>query len=96
MGILDFFRRAKGDPELQRRAQLLRRGRITDGAVSDVVTDDTGQITHVFFSYEINGVDYEASQSLDDAQRQRQSDYIPGSHITVRYNPHQPGNSVVV
>lgn len=96
MGIFDIFRRNKVDGEAERRAQLLRAGRITEGTVFDVTTDADGRITHVFFSYNLNGVDYEASQSLDDSQRARQADYIPGARITVRYNPRQPGNAVVV
>lgn len=96
MGILDIFRRKKGDDEAARRARLLRTGRIADGSISDIVTDENNRITQVFYNYTINGVDYEASQSLDTEQQQRQSDYFPGTRITVRYNPRQPGNSVVV
>jgi hypothetical protein len=96
MGFFDLFRRKKTDDEAARRAQLLRTGRITEGTIFDVSTDDSGVITHIFFSYSINGVDYEASQALDHQQRLRQADYAPGAHITVRYHPGQPGNSVVV
>lgn len=96
MSIFDIFRRAKTDDEAARRAELLRAGRITDGTIFDVNTDDAGLITHIFFNYNINGVDYEASQTLDPAQLQRQADYAPGARITVRFNPRQPGNSVVV
>lgn len=96
MSIFDRFRRAKADDESARRAQLLRAGRIAEGTIFDIATDETGGITHIFFNYNINGVDYEASQTLDASQLQRQSDYFPGARITVRYNPHQPGNSVVV
>lgn len=96
MSIFNLFRRNKADGEAERRAQLLRAGRITEGTVFDVITDDAGHITHVYFSYQINGVDYESSQTLDDSQRQRPADYAPGARITIRYNPRQPGNSVVV
>lgn len=96
MGIFDRFRRPKTDDETARRAQLLRGGRITEGTIFDVITDEAGSITAVFFRYNISGVDYESSQTLDDTQRQHQSDYVPGARIVVRYHPHQPGNSVVV
>jgi hypothetical protein len=96
MGLFDLFRRDKDDPEASRRARLLRTGRIADGTIFDVGTDDTGDITHVFYSYNISGVEYESSQSLDDSQRQRPASYAPGASITVRYDPHQPANSVVV
>lgn len=96
MSIFGLFRRTRVDDEAARRAELLRTGRIAEGTIFDVTTDDAGAITHVFFSYQLNGVDYESSQTLDEAQRQHQADYFPGAHITVRYNPRQPGNSVVV
>ena len=96
MGLLALFRRDKTDPEVARRARLLATGRIADGTVSDVDTDESGQITHVFYHYEISGVEYESSQSLDDSQRQRAIDYAPGAAVTVRYDPRQPANSVVV
>jgi len=96
MGILDIFRRRKTDDEAARRTNLIRAGRITEGSIFDVITDEAGAITHVFYNYEINGVEYESSQLLDAGQRQRSGDYFPGARVTVRFNPRQPGNSVVV
>jgi hypothetical protein len=96
MGLLNLFRRDKVDPEAARRARLLGNGRIADGTVFDVGTDEAGDITHVFYSYQINGVEYESSQTLDDSQRRRPVAYSPGAGITVRYDPHQPANSIVV
>ena len=96
MGILDIFRRGKTDDEAERRHHLLRAGRITEGSIFDVITDEAGAITHVFYNYEINGVEYESSQLLDTGQRLRSADYFPGARVTVRFNPRQPGNSVVV
>ncbi len=96
MGILNIFKRKKTDDEAERRKLLLRTGRITDGSIFDVITDDAGDITQVFYNYEINGVEYESSQLLDADQRKRSGDYFPGARVTVRFNPRQPGNSVVV
>ena len=96
MGLLDIFKRSKTDDEAGRRDNLLRAGRITEGSIFDVITDEAGAITHVFYNYEINGVEYESSQLLDAGQCQRPGDYFPGSRVTVRFNPRQPGNSVVV
>jgi hypothetical protein len=96
MGIRDFFKRSKTDGEDERREALLRSGRITEGSIFDVITDEAGAITHVFYNYEINGVEYESSQLLDARQRQHPGDYFPGARVTVRFNPRQPGNSVVV
>ena len=96
MGLLDLFKRKKVDTEAARRAALLRTGRVGEGVVLDVTITDAGDITHVFYTYNVNGVEYESSQSLDDAQRQHQTDYYPGARITVRFDPHRPANSAVV
>lgn len=96
MGIRDIFKRRKTDDEAERRKTLLRTGRITEGSIFDVITDEAGAITHVFYNYELNGVEYESSQLLDTDQRLRSSDYFPGARVTVRFNPRQPGNSLVV
>jgi hypothetical protein len=99
MGILNIFKRRKTDDEAERerRDGLLRAGRITEGSIFDVITEEGGvTITHVFYNYEINGVEYESSQTLDTEQRTRSGDYFPGARVTVRFNPRQPGNSVVV
>jgi hypothetical protein len=96
MGILDIFKRKQGGDEAARRKELLRTGRIADGSIFDVITDESGDITQVFYNYEINGVEYESSQLLDADQRRRSGDYFPGARVTVRFNPRQPGNSLVV
>jgi hypothetical protein len=96
MGLRDIFKRRKTDDEAERRRTLLSAGRITEGSIFDVITDEAGAITHVFYNYELNGVEYESSQTLDTDQRQRAADYFPGARVTVRFNPRQPGNSVVV
>ena len=96
MSLSDWFRRKKADPEVERRATLLKMGRITDGVVIDTGSDESGAVRQVYFSYEVNGVEYESSQLLSDDQREHESNYYPGAHVTIRYAPHQPGNSVVV
>jgi hypothetical protein len=96
MGLLGIFRRKQDNTEAARRARLLRTGRIAEGTVIDIGTDEQGALTHIFYAYEINGVEYESSQSLDDAQLARTINYAPGAHITIRYDPHRPANSVVV
>lgn len=96
MSFLDRFRRKKVEDEATRRARLLLTGRITEGAILDVTTDDAGLISEISFTYTIHGVYYRATQSLTDEQRDRLQKYIPSANITVRYDPHRPGNSVVV
>lgn len=94
MSFLARFQRKKEDPELSRRARLLRAGRIGDATVIETSKDE-GRIT-VFYSYNIAGVDYESSQTLDSEQSDREQQYLPGAQVTMRFDPHWPGNSVVV
>jgi hypothetical protein len=96
MGLLNLFRRDKGDSEAVRRELLLRNGRIADGSVLDVGTDEAGDVTHVFYTYNFNGVEYESSQTLDAGQRERRANYHAGAPCTVRFDPRQPTNSIVV
>ena len=97
MGLRNLFKRKQVDTEAARRTLLLSSGRIGEGVILDVTTaDNTNDITHVFYTYHANGVEYESSQTLDDAQREHQIDYYPGARITVRFDPHRPANSVVV
>ncbi len=95
MGFWDRFRRRKDD-EPSRIARLLLKGRIVEGRVVDVQEDGAGNITQVFYSYNISGVDYESSQSLNPEQQRLRARYIPGARITIRYDPRQPPNSIVV
>jgi hypothetical protein len=95
MSFLDRFRRKKED-EASRFARLSRTGRITEGSVLDITADDQDRITHVFYTYNIAGVEYESSQKLTEEQTARPAGYAPGSGIVVRYDPRQPGNSIVV
>ena len=96
MGLFDLIKREKVDTEATRRVALLRSGRVGEGVVLDVTITDAGDITHVFYTYNVNGVEYESSQTLDEAQQQHQGDYYPGARITVRFDPHRPANSAVV
>jgi hypothetical protein len=96
MPLSNLFRRKKADPEVERRARLLQSGRITEGVVIDTGNDDAGAIRQIYFHYEVSGVDYESSQLLSDEQRQHEINYAPGARVVIRYDPHRPGNSVVV
>ena len=96
MGILDFFRRKPQDDDEARRTRLLQTGRITEGTIFDISTDEVGATTAVFYSYHISGTEYESSQSLNQEQRLRPADYGVGNRVVVRYDPRQPANSTVV
>lgn len=95
MSFLARFRRKKEDPEIARRALLLRAGRVGEAVLLETSKDETGRLT-VFYNYNIAGVEYESSQLLDSEQSGREDQYQPGSRVTMRYDPHWPANSVVV
>ena len=95
MSFLDRFRK-KTEDEASRIARLSRTGRMGDGKIIDAVSDQSGQITEVTYTYTLAGVQYESSQALSEIQQQRSSDYAPGKQIVVRYDPRSPANSIVV
>lgn len=96
MSLLDRFRQKKEDPEAKRRNLLLQKGRISEGTVLDTFHDSAGNMMRISYRYTVSGVDYESNDPLSPDQRQHSSDYFPGARIIIRYDPHQPANSVVV
>lgn len=95
MSLLARFRRKKEDPEVARRALLLRAGRLGEATVLGTDVDGDGN-SMLSYSYTIGGVDYQAFQRLDAQQLLRENDYVPGSSVSLRYDPRRPANSFVV
>ena len=95
MSLLARFRRKKEDPEVARRALLLRAGRIGEATVLGTDLDGDGNAM-LSYSYMVGGVDYQAFQRLDAEQLLRENDYLPGSRVALRYDPRRPANSIVV
>lgn len=99
------FRKRPTEDELerQRREALVRMGRISDGTVldiSDLTEEESGRkggMQLVMYQYEVAGVVYECSQDVSTLR-----DYIDihtmrlSFPCSVRYNPHQPTNSIIV
>ena len=86
--------------EKERRAWLDRVGRITDGTVIDVQElqmDGRKPATLLIFHYDVAGVSYEASQ---DVTYLRQLINLHSCRLglptSVRYDPQNPGNSIVL
>jgi hypothetical protein len=86
--------------ELARRRFLTQSGRIVDGTLLDVaeVSGEDGQsLTMLMYEYRIGGVDYEASQDIT-----LMGDVVTVAHVrsgfpcSVRYQPGNPENSIVV
>jgi len=88
------------DLEQERREWLDHVGRITDGTVIDVQeTSANGDrpATMLIFQYDVAGVSYEASQ---DVTYLRQFINLHSCRLglptSVRYDPQNPGNSIVI
>ena len=86
--------------EHKRRVWLTSIGRITDGTVIDVQELPPGPrraATMLIYQYDVAGVSYEASQ---DVTYLRQWINLHSCRLgvptSVRYDPHNPGNSLVV
>ena|SRR5438270_2380364 len=101
-GYFMFGRRKKSSAEIerQRRDWLIQIGRITDGTVIDVhelAPNGHGPATMLIFQYDVGGVSYEASQ---DVTLLRQHINLHSCRLglptSVRYDPQNPGNSIVV
>ena len=94
MGILDkILRRKKVDPN-DRRRLLLANGRITDGVIIESEVNGSGEEI-VFFTYTLNGVDFESSDILTVEQRRDPIRYAPGARVGIRYDQKNQGNSIV-
>lgn len=94
MGIIDkILRRKKTDPHARRRL-LLANGRITDGMIIDSEINESGEEI-VFFTYTLNGVDFESSDILTIEQRREPVRYAPGARVGIRYDQKNQGNSIV-
>ena len=95
MSLWARLRRKKQDPELARRALLMRTGRIGEATVLGVDRDGDGNLI-LSYSYTIGGVDYQTFQKLDGEQSLRENEYMPGANVAMRYDPRRPTNSLVV
>ncbi len=105
VAYLAFGRKKKTSAEIERerRDWLIQVGRITDGMVIDVqemqqaVSNEQPSATMLIFQYDVGGVSYEASQ---DVTYLRQWVNLHSCRLglptSVRYDPQNPGNSIVV
>jgi hypothetical protein len=86
--------------ELARRQFLVQSGRIVDGMLLDVCAvdaEDGRTLTMLLFSYRIGGVDYECSQDVTDMLEVVDTAQVrAGFPCSVRYQPGNPQNSIVV
>lgn len=86
--------------ERARRRFLVQSGRLTDGMLHDVVhleASDGRPLTMLIYNYRIGGVDYDCSQDVTALSSVVDIDQVRvGFPCTVRYQPGNPQNSIVV
>jgi len=90
--------------ERERRAQLVRSGRIIDGTILDIsevegesATGQPPEIRFLLYKYEIGGVVYECSQEVSTLRDHvNPADLRLSFPCSVRYDTHRPENSIVV
>ena len=93
--------KSAADLERERRSWLDTVGRITDGTVIDVqeLSPNDGHHAAVFliYKYDVAGVSYECSQDVTYLRQWINLHSCRlGLHTSVKYDPHNPGNSLVV
>ncbi len=93
-------RRPKPDREQLRRLWLSQTGRLTIGTTldfQDVLDDKDQPVQLLIYRYDIAGVAYEASQDVTKLQGLIDVHSCRlGLPVSVRYDPHNPGNSIVI
>jgi hypothetical protein len=96
-------RKPKGSAEIERerRTWLDGIGRITDGTVIDVQEMAPGNGHHadvlLIYKYDVAGVSYECSQDVTYLRQWINLHSCRlGLHTSVKYDPHNPCNSLVV
>lgn len=86
--------------ERERRLRISLHGRITDGTVIDAkeVIDHGPEPTQVLiFQYDVSGVSYEASQDITHLRQFVDIHTCKvGVPASVKYNPQNPGDSIVI
>ncbi len=98
--LLRGHKKSADQREHERRDRIGRVGRITDGTVLDVheITDEVyGPMQLLIYQYDVSGVSYECSQEVTHLRQ-----FIDlhscrlGLPCSVKYDPHSPGNSIVI
>jgi hypothetical protein len=88
------------EKERERRVWINMNGRITDGTVMDVHEireDECEPIQLLIYNYDVAGVSYEASQDVTHLRQ-----FIDlhscrlGLPTSIKYDPQNPGNSIVI
>lgn len=93
-------RKTPAQRERERRLRISEIGRITDGAVIDVSEMSVkggAEIQLLIYRYDVAGVSYEASQDVTNLRhRVDLHSCRSGLMTSIKYDPANPGNSIVI
>ena len=97
-------RKTPGQREQERRIRIAQLGRITDGTVIDVSelpvdrnSHGSGALQLLIYQYDVAGVSYEAAQDVTHLRP-----FVDlhtcriGVPASIKYDPQNPGNSIVI
>jgi len=98
--IVRHRRPSREEMERRRRDRLATSGRITDGSLIDVRTleneESSSQTPEVLvYRYRLAGVTYECAQDVSRLAEFVHSCHV-GSAVQVRYDPRNPGDSILI
>ena len=86
--------------EYERRQRLNISGRITDGTVlelRELKEDGRPASQFLLYAYDVGGVSYECSQEVSQLRQPMDlSNCRIGLPASIKYDPHNPANSIVV
>jgi hypothetical protein len=95
MGLFSIFKKKPNvDLETERRANLAKTGRITEGTIIENADENATSV--VSYVYSVHGANYESSEILSDDRLADPVKYAPGAKVGVKYDPKQHGNSILV
>jgi len=93
-------RKTPDQRELERRMRISEIGRITDGTVTDVSEvelNGSGEMQLLIYQYDVSGVTYEASQDITSLRHMVDLHSCRSGLMTsIKYDPANPGNSIVI
>jgi hypothetical protein len=93
-------RKTPDQREHERRMRISEIGRITDGTVIDVnemQTNGAGELQLLIYHYDVAGVSYEASQDVSALRHMVDLHSCRSGLMTsIKYDPSNPGNSIVI
>ena len=93
-------RKSPDQKERERRMRISEMGRITDGTVIDVnemQMNGSGELQLLIYHYDVAGVSYEASQDVSSLRHMVDLHSCRAGLMTsIKYDPGNPGNSIVI